>query len=103
MIQNINTKEEESRCIKHKFKDKADLIDMIETDDAKRLKKIALSMKYYYGLNYYGERNKKINRRTIAAEYLKYSSIELQKYIVQYQKTIGMRNEFILNMHKELK
>ena len=35
IIQNVDVKEEEKRCINHKFKDKVDLIDILARENIK--------------------------------------------------------------------
>ena len=44
-----------------------------------------------------------MNREIKVPECLRYSATETQIYIVQYKKPSAMRNDFIVNMCKDLK
>lgn len=49
--------EEERRYLKEKFDYNTDLVDLLVRENTKWLEKTASTLKYYYSLNYYGERD----------------------------------------------
>ena len=63
----------------------------------------AAAIKYYYEVNYYSQRDYKINNRTATNECLRYLQKESWEHIIQYLETKHMRVKFILELYKELK
>ena len=102
MIRCVDVLQEEISYIKEKFKANTELIDM-EVIINLYINKTVAVIKCYYGVNYYGEKYKKINQSKTTNEYPRCSKIETQSYVVQYQKIITMRVNFIVKLFIILK
>ena len=86
-----------------KFKDKAHLIDKILRMTIKKIKLSASAIKYYYGCNNYGERDKINNEGTLVDECPRCSETEAWEHVMQCRKKVSMRTEFILKLYDDLK
>ena len=69
----------------------------------KGISKTAASIKCYYRMNPYGERDKIINNGNKSLECPRYSQTEDWRYLVQYNKTEEFKKDFIIDMYQELK
>ena len=63
----------------------------------------ALAMKYYYGFDHYGEKDKIINTGTSADESPRHSETETWGYVVQCRSIVRMRVEFIFQLCENIK
>jgi len=54
-------------------------------------------------MNYYGERDRMINRNTKILEYLRCSYIETWEYVIIYRTIVDKRIDFIIKKHSKLK
>jgi len=103
MIRIIVVIEEENRYLRETFPDKYEVIDIHARENIRGIRKIAAAFKCYYGINQYGERDRKINKDAKLLECPCCSKVETWEHIVQYSKMIHLRIEFIVKMYKELK
>ena len=78
----IDIIEEEKRYLVEKFPINEDLIDQQARLNLPKLKLTPASIKYWYGINHYGQRDREINRGTISFEYLRCSEIKSWSYDV---------------------
>ena len=99
----IDTIEEKKRYLVEKFPTNEDLIDHQARLNLLKLKLILASIKCQYSMNYYGQRDREINRGTISLECPRCSEIESQSHVIQCRATAQFRMKFIIDMHKELK
>ena len=85
------------------FKDRENLLDKMSRMNTKKMQSSASAMKYYYGCNHYGERDKLINAGISIDECPRWSEIKAWEHVVRYRKTVSMRAEFILMLCEDLK
>ena len=99
----VDVEEEESDYVISKFKYRANLVDKMTRINIKKIPLLESAMKYYYGCNHYGKRDKVTNVGASTDECPRFNEIETWKHVVQYSKTVSMRAEFILKLHEGLK
>ena len=68
--------EEEKRYLLEKFLTNEDLIDQQVRMNLLKIKLILLSIKCWYRMNQYGQRDNEINEGTMCVKYPRYSEIE---------------------------
>ena len=78
----IDTTEEEKRYLVEKFLTNIGLIDKQARLNLPKLKLTPASIKCWYGINNYRQRDREINRGTISFKCLRYSEIESWSYVV---------------------
>ena len=76
MIRTIDARSEEKRYISQKFPGKENLIDKRTRENIPGLCETISVIKYYYGTNYYSERDRKINENSKTVECLRYSQVK---------------------------
>ena len=89
--------------MREKFLGKDDLVDLRARIDILGLKKIVVVMKCYYRMNYFGERDRVINKQKTRTEFSRYSEKETWEYMIQCKKIMHLRIKFILEIYKQLK
>ena len=103
VIRTIDTMQEEMQYVKEKFPNTYKLINIETRVNILGLIKTLAAMKCYYGINYYGLRDNKINKSHTNVDCPRCSAMESWEYVVMYPKTIALRINFILQLHRELK
>ena len=83
MICKTNTIQKKQNYLVMKFSGKDNLIDISTRVNIPRLLKAVVSMKYYYRLNPYSERDSLINPNKTIVECQRYSAIEILYYVIQ--------------------
>ena len=97
------SEEEESDYVISKFKDRANLVEKMERINIKKIPSSESEMKWYYGCNHYGERDKLINVGTSTDECPRCSDIETWEHAVQCSKKVSNIADFIIKLHEDLK
>ena len=99
----IDSIKAENQYINKKFRDKADFIDTEARINIKGLIQTPSAIKCFYRVNAYGTLDSARNKYNSIYDCLRYSTIEIQEYVIQCKKTEEMRPKFIVEMYKELK
>ena len=98
----IDTNECKRQQWNKKLDRKDDLINQSAREIIRKIPILAATIKCYYRINYYGQRDCKINNRATTYECPRYSQKETLKHVIQYSETKHMKLEFIIELYKEL-
>ena len=94
----VDVEEEENNYIKKHFNDRAKLVYKKARLNIKNIKLISSAIKWCYGCNNYGERDKTMNAGVSSDECSRCNEIGTWEHLVHCRNKVSIRVEFILHV-----